>query len=47
VIVRADGPVELARLELGGLVPAEDSRLAHLVRRAKELLAPAPVPERN
>ena len=47
VIVRADGPVELARLELGGLVPAADSRLAHLVRRAKELLAPAPVPERN
>jgi hypothetical protein len=45
--VRTEGRVELARLELGGLVPAEDSRLARLVRQVKELLAPAPVPERN
>jgi hypothetical protein len=46
-VVRVEGSVELARLELGGLVPVLDSRLSHLVRRAKDLLAPTPVPERN
>ena len=45
--LRAEGRVELARLELGGIVPAEEpSLLARARRRAKELLAPAPVPER-
>lgn len=43
---RAEGPVELARLELGGIVPAEEGRLGRIVRRTKELLAPEPVPER-
>jgi hypothetical protein len=47
VSVRSDGRVELARLELGGLIPvAEPGILARARRRAKELLAPAPVPER-
>jgi hypothetical protein len=44
--VRVDGRVELARLELGGLVPAEDGVVARSTRRLKELLAPEPVPER-
>jgi hypothetical protein len=43
---REAGPVELARLELGGLVPAEERRLERLLRRTKELLAPEPVPQR-
>lgn len=47
VTLRTAGRVELARLELGGLVPAEDARLARVWRRVKELLTPAPVPERN
>jgi hypothetical protein len=47
VTFRGEGRVELARLDLGGLVPSEDARLARLLRRAKELLAPAPVPERT
>jgi hypothetical protein len=44
--VRAEGRVELARLELRGLVPVEEGGLARAWRRAKELVAPAPVPER-
>jgi hypothetical protein len=44
--VRAEGRVELARLELGGLVPEEESGLARAWRRAKALVEPAPVPER-
>jgi hypothetical protein len=43
---RAEGRVELARLELGGLVPVEEGAFAKAVRRVKELLAPQPVPER-
>lgn len=43
---RVEGRVELARLELGGLVPARDGALTKAVRRAKELLAPEPVPQR-
>ena len=39
---RADGPVELARLELGGLVPVEEKAVERLLDRAKELLAPQP-----
>lgn len=46
VTVRAEGRVELARLELGGLVPIEERDLAKAWRRLKELVAPAPVPER-
>jgi len=44
--VRSEGRVELARLELGGLVPVEERGLARTWRTVKELLAPAPVPER-
>jgi hypothetical protein len=43
---REEGPVALARLELGGLVPAEERRLERLLRRTKELLTPEPVPQR-
>jgi len=43
---RVDGRVELARLELGGLVPAEASVLDWAKQKATELLAPAPVPGR-
>ena len=46
VTVRAEGRVELARLELGGLVPVEEDSLAKAWRRLKEVVAPAPVPER-
>ncbi|MCL4290054.1 MAG: hypothetical protein KJ051_07240 [Thermoleophilia bacterium] len=46
VIVRAEGRVELARLELRGLVPVEERRLGRAWRVARELLAPQPVPER-
>jgi hypothetical protein len=46
VTLRADGRVELARLDLGGLLPVEEGRLGVVRRRLKELLAPAPVPER-
>jgi hypothetical protein len=44
--VRRLGRVELARLELGGLVPVVERRSARLLRRAKEALEPAPVPQR-
>ena len=43
VTIRTDGRVELARLELAGLVPAEEGRVAKAKRRFKELLAPEPV----
>jgi hypothetical protein len=43
---RTAGRVELARLELGGLVPVQEGALGRLAHRAKELLAPQPVPER-
>lgn len=45
--VRAEGRVELARLELRGLVPVEERSLSRVWRSARELLAPAPMPERN
>jgi hypothetical protein len=47
VPARVEGSVELARLELRGLVRADDPALARVVRRAKELLAPHPVPQRT
>ena len=46
VTIRSDGRVELARLELAGLVLAEEGRVARAKRRFKELLAPEPMPER-
>ena len=47
VAVRAEGPVELARLELAGLAPlsAEGWR-RRLARRLQERANPAPVPQR-
>lgn len=39
---RTDGRVELARLELGGLVPTQEKVADRLFHRAKELLAPQP-----
>jgi hypothetical protein len=44
--VRHAGRVELARLELGGLVPVMEGRRAEVLRRMKEVFAPAPVPQR-
>jgi hypothetical protein len=43
---RVEGRVELARLELGGLVLADEHGLAKTWRRVRELVAPEPVPER-
>ena len=44
--VRVQGRVELARLELGGLVPVEEGLKARVVRALKQVVAPAPVPHR-
>jgi hypothetical protein len=42
--VRAQGNVELARLELGGLQPVLEGRRASVMRRVKEAFVPEPVP---
>ena len=44
--VRAQGRVELSRLELGGLVPVVEGKRAAVLRVVKEAFAPAPVPHR-
>jgi hypothetical protein len=44
--IRAQGRVELARLELGGLVPVVEGMPARVFRTLKEALTPAPVPQR-
>jgi hypothetical protein len=44
--VRAQGRVELARLELGGLVPVHEGMRLRVFRVLKEALTPAPVPQR-
>jgi hypothetical protein len=44
--VRSAGRVELARLELGGLVAVAEGRRAQVLRLVKEAFAPAPVPQR-
>jgi hypothetical protein len=44
--VRVSGRVELARLELGGLVPVLEGRREKVMRVLKEAFAPAPVPQR-
>ena len=44
--VRAEGRVELVRLELGGLVPVVEGKRASVLRVVKEAFAPAPVPQR-
>ena len=46
VATRWEGQVCLARLELGGLQPVEEGLTARTWRKAKEALAPAPVPQR-
>jgi hypothetical protein len=43
-IVRAEGLVELARLELGGLVPVLEGRRARVMRVLREIFSPQPVP---
>jgi hypothetical protein len=44
--VRNEGRVELARLELGGLVPVVEGKRAHVLRVVREAFSPAPVPQR-
>ena len=44
--VRAQGRVELCRLELGGLAPVVEGKRAAVIRVVKEAFAPAPVPQR-
>ena len=44
--VRVQGRVELARLELGGLIPACEGMRLRAFRALKEALTPAPVPQR-
>jgi hypothetical protein len=44
--VRAQGRVELARLELGGLAPVAEGKRAKVLRLVKEAFTPAPVPQR-
>jgi hypothetical protein len=44
--VRTSGPVELVRLDLGGLVPVVEGRRAKVLRIVREAFQPAPVPQR-
>jgi len=44
-IIRSAGRAGLARLELGGLLPVEESRREKVLRLAKEVLLPEPVLE--
>ena len=44
--VRAQGRVELTRLELGGLQPVLEGKRAKVLRAVKEAFTPAPVPQR-
>ena len=44
--VPRQGRGELARLELGGLIPVAETRPARVIRAVKEALEPAPVPQR-
>ena len=44
--VRAKGRVELARLELGGLQPAEEGTREKVLARVQEAFMPAPAPQR-
>ena len=43
--IRSAGPVELARLELGGLVPVLEGRRSKVLQALKGTLLPEPVPE--
>jgi hypothetical protein len=42
--VRAEGRVELARLELGGLQPVMEGKRAEVLRKLREVFTPAPAP---
>jgi hypothetical protein len=44
--VRASGPVELVRLDLGGLVPVAEGRRQKVLRLVRQAFSPAPVPHR-
>jgi hypothetical protein len=44
VVVRSQGQVELARLELGGLVPVLEGRRARVLRVLREVFSPQPLP---
>jgi hypothetical protein len=44
--IRVEGLVELARLDVGGLVPVEEGLTEKAWRKVKETLAPVPVPQR-
>ena len=44
--VRAQGRVELVRLDLGGLAPVAEGRRTSVLRLVKEAFTPAPVPQR-
>jgi hypothetical protein len=43
--VRSSGPVELARLELGGLLPVVEGKRWKVLRALREAFLPEPVPE--
>jgi hypothetical protein len=45
--VRALGPVELARLELGGLVPVAEGTRERVLRVVRDAFLPAPAPQRQ
>ena len=47
VTVRAEGRVELARLELGGLVPVAEGTRERVLRVVREAFLPVPAPQRN
>ena len=44
VVVRSQGQVELARLELGGLVPVLEGRRAQVMRALRGIFSPQPLP---
>jgi len=44
-IVRSSGSVQLARLELGGLVPVLEGKRGKVLRVLREAFLPEPVPE--
>jgi hypothetical protein len=44
--VRAQGRVELARLELGGLQPVEEGKREKVLAVVREAFLPAPAPQR-
>ena len=46
VPVRAQGRVELARLELGGLQPVAEGKREAVLRVVRDAFVPAPAPQR-